>query len=112
MQCHSCFQCGTKLDPGAHILVDEENKSVACALHFINDDSIDQGKILKKAIWFLFLCLDSIPSTSMSTKESRALPPIPQYPFEMYTYGELYTDNGKFMKRRGPRTTIKQNQVC
>lgn len=50
------------------------------------------------------------PSTS-TVKENRNLPPIPQYPFEMYAFGELYSDNGKFMKRRGPRTTIKQHQV-
>jgi hypothetical protein len=46
-------------------------------------------------------------------KESRSVPPVPvsQYPFEMYAFGELYAENGKYMKRRGPRTTIKQHQV-
>ena len=39
-------------------------------------------------------------------------PIIPQYPFEMYAFGEMYSDDGRLMKRRGPRTTIKQNQVC
>uniref|UniRef100_A0A914YKJ0 Homeobox domain-containing protein n=1 Tax=Panagrolaimus superbus TaxID=310955 RepID=A0A914YKJ0_9BILA len=38
-------------------------------------------------------------------------PIIPQYPFEMYAFGEMYSDDGRLMKRRGPRTTIKQNQL-
>lgn len=47
------------------------------------------------------------------SKEGRSAPsiPVPQYPFEMYAFGELYAENGKYMKRRGPRTTIKQQQV-
>lgn len=36
---------------------------------------------------------------------------IPQYPFEMYAFGEMCGDDSRMMKRRGPRTTIKQSQV-
>uniref|UniRef100_A0A0N4Z677 Homeobox domain-containing protein n=1 Tax=Parastrongyloides trichosuri TaxID=131310 RepID=A0A0N4Z677_PARTI len=40
------------------------------------------------------------------------LPPILQYPFEMYTYGEMCSDDtNSLLKRRGPRTTIKQSQL-
>lgn len=35
---------------------------------------------------------------------------LTQYSFDGYTYE--FSDEGKFLKRRGPRTTIKQNQVC
>ena len=38
-----------------------------------------------------------------------------QYPFEMYAYGEVYTNSedsmNSFSRRRGPRTTIKQEQL-
>ncbi|KAE9550430.1 hypothetical protein FO519_006345 [Halicephalobus sp. NKZ332] len=36
---------------------------------------------------------------------------IPQYPFEMYAFGEMCGDDSRFTKRRGPRTTIKQSQL-
>lgn len=37
---------------------------------------------------------------------------MPHYPFEMYTFGEMYTDaDSKCLKRRGPRTSIRQEQV-
>lgn len=34
------------------------------------------------------------------------------YPFEMYAFGELYSDNDSgLLKRRGPRTSIRQEQL-
>ncbi|KJH42609.1 homeobox domain protein [Dictyocaulus viviparus] len=33
------------------------------------------------------------------------------YNFESFTFSEFYDDDSKFLKRRGPRTTIKQNQL-
>ncbi|KAK6017348.1 hypothetical protein OSTOST_17131, partial [Ostertagia ostertagi] len=33
------------------------------------------------------------------------------YNFDSYTFSEFCDDENKFLKRRGPRTTIKQNQV-
>ncbi|CAD5229000.1 unnamed protein product [Bursaphelenchus okinawaensis] len=89
VQCHVCIQCGKPLAPGDQILVDEESKTVSCANHY--NDSQDE-------------------SFSKNTVAVN-LPPIPQYPFEMYTFGEMYSDDSKYMKRRGPRTTIKQSQL-
>lgn len=45
VQCHLCYQCGKKLEPGDHVFVDQESKSVACASHFI---SSDQGLFYSK----------------------------------------------------------------
>ncbi|KAI6174006.1 hypothetical protein M3Y98_01143500 [Aphelenchoides besseyi] len=39
VQCHACCQCGKLLTPGDQILVDDENKTVACALHFFSSSS-------------------------------------------------------------------------
>ncbi|KAI6191189.1 hypothetical protein M3Y97_00200900 [Aphelenchoides bicaudatus] len=92
VQCHLCSQCGARLEPGDQVLLDDDRKSVSCAMHFM-DDSAEQ-------------------STSMP-KESRSVPPVPvpQYPFEMYAFGEMCSENDKYLKRRGPRTTIKQHQL-
>ncbi|KAI1723121.1 homeobox domain-containing protein [Ditylenchus destructor] len=43
---------------------------------------------------------------------SNMQPSMSQYPYEMYAFGELYTDeDSKYARRRGPRTTIKQEQL-
>uniref|UniRef100_A0A0K0CX78 Homeobox domain protein n=1 Tax=Angiostrongylus cantonensis TaxID=6313 RepID=A0A0K0CX78_ANGCA len=34
-----------------------------------------------------------------------------EYNFDSYTFSEFCDDENKFLKRRGPRTTIKQNQL-
>ncbi|KAI6226904.1 hypothetical protein M3Y95_00670500 [Aphelenchoides besseyi] len=96
VQCHACCQCGKLLTPGDQILVDDENKTVACALHFFSG-STEQSEG---------------PSTSKENRsELRPQPAIPQYPFEFYARGEMFLEDDKFSKRRGPRTTIKQNQL-
>lgn len=48
------------------------------------------------------------------TEDNNALETLslPQYPFEMYAFGQMYTDaDSKYMKRRGPLTSIRQEQV-
>ncbi|KAI6243715.1 hypothetical protein M3Y99_00034800 [Aphelenchoides fujianensis] len=97
VQCHACFQCGKPLAPGDQILLDEENKAVACAAHYFSDDFKQEDQ-------------KASPSKGSRT-EARSQLAIPQYPFEFYTQGEMFVEDEKFMKRRGPRTTIKQNQL-
>ncbi|CAD5234812.1 unnamed protein product [Bursaphelenchus xylophilus] len=87
VQCHLCVQCGKSLSPGDQIMVDDESRTVSCAHHYNGPNDPD--------------------SKGMAMN----LPAIPQYPFEMYTFGEMYSEDGKYMKRRGPRTTIKQSQL-
>ncbi|VDN51997.1 unnamed protein product [Dracunculus medinensis] len=83
VNCHRCYQCEKVLSPGEQILVDETSKTVACLVHNTSTKSM------------LLIELDSPLSLSQ---------------FSLDSYGYDYAD-GKYLKRRGPRTTIKQSQL-
>ena len=67
VQCHVCYHCGRKLEPGDHILVDEELKNVSCATHFMGD-SIDQGNV--SSVSFIVMFRHSIYVFIVSKRES------------------------------------------
>uniref|UniRef100_A0A915PU54 Homeobox domain-containing protein n=1 Tax=Setaria digitata TaxID=48799 RepID=A0A915PU54_9BILA len=84
--CHRCVQCGRKILQGEQICINEISKSIACISHTVY--TTDYDDTLRE--------LDS--STNLFT-HSRD------------TYGYEQSDESNFLKRRGPRTTIKQYQL-
>uniref|UniRef100_A0AC35UCZ9 Homeobox domain-containing protein n=1 Tax=Rhabditophanes sp. KR3021 TaxID=114890 RepID=A0AC35UCZ9_9BILA len=101
VNCHRCFQCCKQLSPGDQIVIDEETRAVACHHHYQdNEESVFEE------------FFDILPTKNIKTSLSpNILSIIPQYPFEMYSYGELCSEDKRLLKRRGPRTTIKQSQL-
>uniref|UniRef100_A0A0N5BEB3 Homeobox domain-containing protein n=1 Tax=Strongyloides papillosus TaxID=174720 RepID=A0A0N5BEB3_STREA len=104
-KCHKCFYCSKSLAEGDKFGFNEEvvGESITNRPKKVSSKE-SSGKCSGK----------SNPSSKKISSHSliSALPPILQYPFEMYTYGEMCSDDqNNLLKRRGPRTTIKQSQL-
>uniref|UniRef100_A0A1I7YU33 Homeobox domain-containing protein n=1 Tax=Steinernema glaseri TaxID=37863 RepID=A0A1I7YU33_9BILA len=127
VNCHRCYVCGKQLSPGEHIIVDDYTRSVSCIHHqnlpsTFDDPSTDPRPSLMDPN-------TSVPLGMMPMEDANSLPgysgdsPYPiasdspssssmqLYPFELYGYSEFCSEDSKYLKRRGPRTTIKQNQL-
>uniref|UniRef100_A0A7E4ULA4 Homeobox domain-containing protein n=1 Tax=Panagrellus redivivus TaxID=6233 RepID=A0A7E4ULA4_PANRE len=121
VSCHCCYHCGKHLVPGEQIVIDPMTKSVTCMAHStiaVSDEVVEKPVVIKKEAKNIVTSstkTSSFDSSSNATTSGPSVipngPVIPQYPFEMYAFGEMYSDDGRLMKRRGPRTTIKQNQL-
>lgn len=113
VECHCCSLCGRHLSPGEQILVDDTMMTVSCMTHYpppLDDSSIGPSEV-----------------PSCSTDSSVAPYPMDEgfasafqvkkevdaygYNFEHYSFSDFCDDDSRMLKRRGPRTTIKQNQL-
>ncbi|PIC35856.1 hypothetical protein B9Z55_015075 [Caenorhabditis nigoni] len=114
VECHCCTLCGRHLSPGEQILVDDTMMTVSCMSHYppsMDDPCPPVGP-------------SEVPSCS---SEASAVAPYPMdesfpfqikkevdaygYNFEHYSFSDFCDDDSRMLKRRGPRTTIKQNQL-
>lgn len=126
VECHSCTLCGRHLSPGEQILVDDTMMTVSCMIHYppmeetvcgsrsevpscsadpaIAPYSIDESfstfQVKKVSSICRNLCRFSIQEVDAYG-----------YNFEHYSFSDFCDDDSRMLKRRGPRTTIKQNQV-
>uniref|UniRef100_A0A914ZCP6 Homeobox domain-containing protein n=1 Tax=Parascaris univalens TaxID=6257 RepID=A0A914ZCP6_PARUN len=119
VSCHRCYQCGKQLSPGEQIVVDDASQAVACLIHSNHDNEHDQQLSLDVSLASSSSEFASASDESVLS-DVQLIPPsypreldsptaLTQYSFDGYTYE--FSDEGKFLKRRGPRTTIKQNQL-
>ncbi|VDD94473.1 unnamed protein product, partial [Enterobius vermicularis] len=83
--CHICCLCGKQLLPGEQITIDQDNKTVACFAHLSRN--VNQLITYKFSKFFNVLF----------------------FTYDGYAYD--FMDENKLLKRRGPRTTIKQDQL-
>ncbi|CAI5447340.1 unnamed protein product [Caenorhabditis angaria] len=108
VECHCCTVCGRHLSPGEQILVDENMRTVSCMIHYPPAEEN--------------VC--EMPSTSdlggpvePSFDESFPVFQVKKevdtygYNFEHFSFADFCDDDSRMLKRRGPRTTIKQNQL-
>lgn len=116
VECHCCTLCGRHLSPGEQILVDDTMMTVSCMAHYPPqiDDSCGSSSIVG-------------PSEVPSCSSDAPVVPYPMddgfpfqvkkevdaygYNFEHYSFSDFCDDDSRMLKRRGPRTTIKQNQL-
>uniref|UniRef100_A0A0M3IGJ0 Homeobox domain-containing protein n=1 Tax=Ascaris lumbricoides TaxID=6252 RepID=A0A0M3IGJ0_ASCLU len=119
VSCHRCYQCGKQLSPGEQIVVDDASQAVACLIHANHNNERDQQLSLDVSLASSSSEFASASDESVLS-DVQLIPPsypreidsptaLTQYSFDGYTYE--FSDEGKFLKRRGPRTTIKQNQL-
>ncbi|PIO75144.1 homeobox domain protein [Teladorsagia circumcincta] len=106
VDCHACIRCGRRLSPGEQILVDEVAQTVACMQHFYTEHQRGTST---------FPTCSTEPSSydvdRLSEFQIKKEVDTFAYNFDSYTFSEFCDDESKFLKRRGPRTTIKQNQL-
>uniref|UniRef100_A0A7I4YSL1 Homeobox domain protein n=1 Tax=Haemonchus contortus TaxID=6289 RepID=A0A7I4YSL1_HAECO len=106
VDCHACIRCGRPLSPGEQILVDEVAQTVACMHHFYAEQQRGVGT---------FPTCSTEPSRydadRLSEFQIKKEVDTFAYNFDSYPFPEFCDDESKFLKRRGPRTTIKQNQL-
>ncbi|UMM30261.1 hypothetical protein L5515_012217 [Caenorhabditis briggsae] len=114
VECHCCTLCGRHLSPGEQILVDDTMMTVSCMSHYpppMDDPCPPVGP-------------SDVPSCS---SDASAVAPYPMdesfpfqikkevdaygYNFEHYSFSDFCDDDSRMLKRRGPRTTIRQNQL-
>ncbi|OZC10951.1 homeobox domain protein [Onchocerca flexuosa] len=103
--CHRCIQCGRKISQGEQICINEISKSIACIAHTVC--SSDYGSDLL-AVSRILKC-NPIKLFKMLLRELNSSTNIFTHSHE--TYGYEQNDESNFLKRRGPRTTIKQYQL-
>ncbi|CAI2351042.1 unnamed protein product [Caenorhabditis sp. 36 PRJEB53466] len=113
VDCHCCALCRRHLSPGEQILVDDSMMTVSCMSHYppMEESGCGAGS-----------------SEMLSCSSESALAPYPiddsfpvfqvkkevdayGYNFEHYSFSDFCDDDSRMLKRRGPRTTIKQNQL-
>lgn len=108
VDCHACNRCGRRLSPGEQILVDEVAQTVACMDHFYTEQQQQRASAT-------FPSCSTEPSGYEADQfgEFQIKKEVDTYAynFDSYTFSEFCDDDNKFLKRRGPRTTIKQNQL-
>ncbi|VDM13020.1 unnamed protein product, partial [Wuchereria bancrofti] len=92
--CHRCIQCGKRISQGEQICINEISKmfSIATSTEALCILETDDNGLLSDASRKLN------SSTSFFTHSHE-------------TYGYEQNDENNFLKRRGPRTTIKQYQL-
>ncbi|CEF69321.1 Homeobox domain and Zinc finger, LIM-type domain and Homeodomain-like-containing protein [Strongyloides ratti] len=136
-KCHKCFYCSKSLAEGDkfgfNVNFESQNTKTNSIINIVCEEHIScegnnnnikfeivddtSKKNLKKGSSKESIVKYTGKSNSTTKKMSShsvisSLPPILQYPFEMYTYGEMCSDDSNnLLKRRGPRTTIKQSQL-
>uniref|UniRef100_A0A0K0DUE3 Homeobox domain-containing protein n=1 Tax=Strongyloides stercoralis TaxID=6248 RepID=A0A0K0DUE3_STRER len=135
-KCHKCFYCSKSLAEGDkfgfnvnfenHNIKTSSIINIVCEEHIFWEKNNNNIKVevtndhsknhIKRNSSKESTSKCTGKSTSSTKKISShsviSLPPILQYPFEMYTYGEMCSDDSNnLLKRRGPRTTIKQSQL-
>ncbi|CAB3409166.1 unnamed protein product [Caenorhabditis bovis] len=110
--CHCCSMCGRQLAPGEQILVDETIQTVSCMSHYppVSDNLCDMPSC------------STDPPPQQQQHYSNEDPNFPVfdvkkevdpygYNFEHYSFSDFCDEDSRMLKRRGPRTTIKQNQL-
>ncbi|PAV68755.1 hypothetical protein WR25_23659 isoform B [Diploscapter pachys] len=121
--CHCCGHCGRGLAPGEQIVVDEHAKVVFCMSHYYQDSAPPESYPQPISVPICDSC-PSLPSTSVQPSIPLTFTPEQfsefhikkeidslGYGFDGYSFSDFCEEDGKFLKRRGPRTTIKQNQL-
>ncbi|KAK0405030.1 hypothetical protein QR680_017769 [Steinernema hermaphroditum] len=128
VNCHRCYVCGKQLSPGEHIIVDDYTRSVSCIQHHQTPHNAFEDPLADPSSSLLDAnansALGALPMEDNSgllgfsgdspypvASESPSSSTFQQYPFELYGYSEFCSEDSKYLKRRGPRTTIKQNQL-
>ncbi|KAF8374615.1 mec-3 [Pristionchus pacificus] len=135
--CHRCVVCTRQLDPGEQISVDANSRTIACAIHYAEPPMMDMGE---QGLLLLPPQDDFLSGCSSSSSLPMPPPPLPPMPecmpgpsnedthqympidysaikqefpafFSSFEAFSEYDDESKMLKRRGPRTTIKQNQL-
>ncbi|GMR44712.1 hypothetical protein PMAYCL1PPCAC_14907 [Pristionchus mayeri] len=138
VSCHRCIVCTKQLDPGERITVDAQSNTIACAFHYNEPqqmpDMSDTGMLMLPPSDESFMIPTSsscpLPPQPLLSQLPECLPgpsndDVPQYMpidysaikqefpafFSSFEAFSEYDDESKMLKRRGPRTTIKQNQL-
>ncbi|KAF1758518.1 hypothetical protein GCK72_014976 [Caenorhabditis remanei] len=116
VECHCCSLCGRHLSPGEQILVDDTMMTVSCMAHYPPqmDDSCgppagtsEVPSCSSDSAIAPYPMDEGFPSAFQVKKEVDAY----GYNFEHYSFSDFCDDDSRMLKRRGPRTTIKQNQL-
>ncbi|ETN83134.1 homeobox domain protein [Necator americanus] len=105
VDCHACIRCGRRLSPGEQILVDEAAQSVACMQHFYTEQ--------QRPTTFPSCSTEPSGYETEQFSEFQIKKEVDTfgYGFDSYSFSDFCDEDNKFLKRRGPRTTIKQNQL-
>ncbi|CAJ0603336.1 unnamed protein product [Cylicocyclus nassatus] len=115
VDCHSCIRCGRRLSPGEQILVDEIAQTVACMQHFYDGKDSYFAVPPQQQRQTAFPSCSTEPSgfEAEQFNEFQIKKEVDTfaYNFDSYPFSDFCDDDNKFLKRRGPRTTIKQNQL-
>ncbi|CAJ0584781.1 unnamed protein product, partial [Mesorhabditis spiculigera] len=90
-ECHKCSRCGKQFSTGQQ--VSEPGPSNLCANLKIDVDE------------------PVLDPTMGGLLDPMSLPFVFPYDHPGFAYVDAFDDDNKFLKRRGPRTTIKQNQL-
>ncbi|CAD6194679.1 unnamed protein product [Caenorhabditis auriculariae] len=128
VSCHCCATCGRSLNPGEQILVDEGSRTVACMSHY--DETSAPPSWSMPLPQLNSQDASSLPPPSVEDGVCESMPSCSSehfvdfsdfhikkevdtygYNFESFSFADFCDDDSKMMKRRGPRTTIKQNQL-
>uniref|UniRef100_A0AAF5PM37 Homeobox domain-containing protein n=1 Tax=Wuchereria bancrofti TaxID=6293 RepID=A0AAF5PM37_WUCBA len=105
--CHRCIQCGKRISQGEQICINEISKSIACIAHTICSDDLFSIATSTEA-----LCILETDDNGLLSDASRKLNSSTSFFTHSHeTYGYEQNDENNFLKRRGPRTTIKQYQL-
>ncbi|VDK62670.1 unnamed protein product [Onchocerca ochengi] len=106
--CHRCIQCGRKISQGEQICINEISKSIACITHTVCSSDLFNIPTPTAALCILETDSAGLLSEAVS-RELNSSTNIFTHSHE--TYGYEQSDESNFLKRRGPRTTIKQYQL-
>uniref|UniRef100_A0A0N5AZI9 Homeobox domain-containing protein n=1 Tax=Syphacia muris TaxID=451379 RepID=A0A0N5AZI9_9BILA len=108
--CHNCCICGKQLLPGDQITVDQENRTVSCAGHLTEaSGSATENHIVPSDDNGLSEVQLMTSTSSFQWYVDPDYSQLTQFAYDGFSYE--FMDENKLLKRRGPRTTIKQDQL-
>ncbi|CAG9530264.1 unnamed protein product [Cercopithifilaria johnstoni] len=106
--CHQCIQCGRKISQGEQICINEISKSIACITHSVCSDDLFNISTPTTTVCILETNNGSLFSQAITRGMNLS---TTLFTHSHETYGYERNDETNFLKRRGPRTTIKQYQL-
>ncbi|VDM92338.1 unnamed protein product [Litomosoides sigmodontis] len=106
--CHQCIQCGRRISQGEQVCINEVAKSIACIAHAICNNDLVSISIPTTALCILEADRSNLLSEVVSRKLNSS---TGFFAHSHETYEDEQSDESNFLKRRGPRTTIKQYQL-
>ncbi|CAJ0933074.1 unnamed protein product, partial [Mesorhabditis belari] len=140
-ECHKCARCSRRFTTGQQVSVDEERGEICCLINecqfyaqqeaSVSTDSTPlydevptpphqemgtstlQSMNLKIDVDEMNVGMGSMGGSMGAPLmvDPLSLPFIFPYDHAAFAYVDAFDDENKFLKRRGPRTTIKQNQL-